>query len=297
MFFCERKTLGSTISMKDTFFETLKHGNKQGMYSIQICLGSPMVFKRKQISSDDIKISRDYLIQNPMNVYSHLPYVYNFAGSKSTDILNWNGNFERDNSAKSMLKAVQYELDVMSKICPDGCRHGCVLHIGSWNDKDKGLEKVIESIDKIEFPENSTLLLETMVGRGGVLGTSYEDLARVYNSVNERQKQYLKICIDTCHIYSNGQYDLRKWNGIQSMFDDFQKYFQSDNLGLIHLNDSMTNFNSGKDRHELIGKGTIWCDPNRSVLTRLLDLIDERGIPTVLETDESDYKIIQEWKD
>ena len=296
MFFCDRKTLGSTISMEATLLETLKHGNNEGMYSLQICLGSPMVFKRKEISPSDIKKSREYLTQNPMNVFSHLPYVYNFAGSKTNKVLNWAGDTDRDYAATVMLKAVEYELDVMSKICPDGCKTGCVLHIGSWDDRDKGIQKVIESINRMKFPENSRLLLETMVGRGGVLGSSINELHNVISGVDERQKQHLQICIDTCHVHSNGQYDLRKYKGVQDMFRDYEEHF-SDRIGLIHLNDSMTDFNSGKDRHELIGKGTIWCDPNRSVLSRLLDMIDDKGIPTVLETDESDYKIIQSWND
>jgi deoxyribonuclease-4 len=297
MLFCDRKTLGSTISLKESLEETLKYGNNEGMYSLQICLGSPMVFKRKKLTDDDIDKSKNFLKNNPINLFSHLPYVYNFAGSASNKILNWTGNLERDKSANSMIKSVEYELETISKICPDGCANGCVLHIGSWEDKNIGIQKVIETANKINFPEKSTLLLETMVGRGNVIGKSYQELFEVYQGIDENKKENIKICLDTCHVHSNGNYDLRKFTGVQSMFSDFEKYFEADKLGLIHLNDSMTDFNSGKDRHELIGRGTIWCDPNRSVLTRLLDIIDEKGIPTVLETDESDYRIIQTWKD
>ena len=296
MFFCERKTLGSTINMKNTLQETIEYGDSKGMYSLQICLGSPMVFNRKQISQDDIISTKKYLNNHPMNVFSHLPFVYNFVGSKTDNILNWNGNAKRDSAATSMLKGVEYELAITSKICPDGCKSGCVLHIGSWSERSLGLSKVIQTINKIDFPKNSNLLLETMVGRGDVLGTSYQELFEVYEGIDQNKKPNIKICIDTCHIHSNGNYDLRKFTGVEKMFRDFEEFFEADKLGLIHLNDSMTEFNSGKDRHELIGKGTIWCDPNRSVLTRLLDIINEKGVSTVLETDESDYSVIQTWK-
>jgi deoxyribonuclease IV len=295
MFFCDRKTLGSTISMKSTMEETIKYGNKLGLYSIQICIGSPMVFNRKKINKDDMHNSHNYLKYNPINIYSHLPYVYNFAGSKGDNILNWTGNSLRDQKAYSMIQSVEYELDIISKICPDGCNNGCVLHVGAWKDKTKGLLTVSETINRIKFPEKSTLLLETMVGKGDVLGCNYEELYTIYNNIQDNIKSHIKICIDTCHIHSNGTYDLRTYNGIQNMFTEFTKYFDPEKLGLIHLNDSMTEFNSGKDRHELIGKGTIWNDPNRSVLTRLLDIIEDKGIPTVLETDEFDYRVIQEW--
>lgn len=78
------------------------------------------------------------------------------------------------------------------------------------------------------------------------------------------------------------------------MFDDFDETFGNrDLLGLVHLNDSAEPFESKKDRHGRIGRGHIWNDTNLSVLTRLLDKIEERGIPTTLETTEHDYSIIQ----
>ena len=209
-------------------------------------------------------------------------------------MLNWTNDKKRDALAHGVLESIEYELYLTSTVCQNNCKSGCVLHIGSWNDTAKGLEAVSKSINKIGFPEGSTLLLETMVGRGSVLGQTYKELLTVYNGVDSNSKEHVKICIDTAHVFANGQYELNKISGVDKMFSDFKDTFGSfEMLGLIHLNDSEEKFGSNKDVHARIGQGHIWGDNNQSVLVRLLDKIDELGVPTVLETVPDDYNIIK----
>lgn len=294
--FCDRSTLGSHIGVSKTLLDTVRDGHDQGMYSIQFFCGSRMSFNRKKFSSSDLANTKKFLAKTDLNVFTHLPYTYNFAGSKKEGILNWSGNKERDEKATNMCLSVEHELRITSSVCGDCRKSGCVLHIGSWDDSAVGLKTIGSTINKINFPDHSTLLLETMVGRGSVLGQSYGELLTVYNGVREEKQPHIKICIDTCHVFANGQYDLRTGSGMERMFSEFEETFPTgfEMLGLIHLNDSDEKFDSNKDLHARIGQGHIWGDDlNKSVLVRLLDKIDELGTPTVLETVQDDYPIVK----
>jgi apurinic endonuclease APN1 len=260
-------------------------------------LGSSYTPKRRIVSESDIKQTNLLLKKYNVNIFTHLPYIYNLAGSVKNNCLCWEKNNRNivhtdvDNYTLECLKSIQYELEIIDKL--DCKEKGCVLHIGSTGklSTDEGLKKVAESINKIDFSniKKSKLILETMVGRGGVLGRSFNELKYVYDNVNE--KRCIGFCIDTCHIFSEGLYDIRKKDNILLMFNDFDKIIGLDKLSLIHLNDSKTEFNSKQDKHATIYDGEIWRD--KSVLEYFLNKMREYKINSVLETVEDDYNKIQ----
>jgi deoxyribonuclease IV len=286
---------GTHTSILKTFYETVKSSNQKGYYNIQVFLGSPYNLTRKIFSSDDIKKTKQYLDRHNLTVFTHLPYVINLAGSAKLNNYCWNGDKTIDTYVQECIKSIKYECDLLSHIQPSN-KGGCVLHIGSigkLTDREKGLRCVAESINKINFTKDSCkLILETMVGRGGVLGTSFEDLYKIYNMLNEDKKSYIGICIDTCHIFAEGLYKLDGKEDIDKMFNDFQKYFNIEKLSLFHLNDSICDYNSKQDRHSTLMNGCIWKDKVNG-LKYFIECCKKLNIPMILETEESDYNVVE----
>lgn len=286
--------IGSHISIGKDLSKTLKEKATVGMTAAQIFLGSPYSVQRKQVESIECPES--------LQLFSHLPYVYNLAGSVKNKTLAWQNDLETDDYLTTCLQSISYELGIM-ETCNCKCK-GCVLHIGSIGAtkdvkrKEQGLQAVATSINKLSFSpkQTSKLLLETMVGNGGVLGTSFEDLAYVMSQLEKDKKEHVGICIDTCHVFASGQYDLRKETEVDRMFTSFQSHFNIDTLGLIHLNDSKGSFGDQKDRHTCITTGEIWKE-HQSSLLHLLRKCKFHSIPVVLETTEEDFTTLQAlWK-
>ncbi len=287
---------GTHTSIQKTFYETVRLSNNRGYYNIQIFLGSPYTLTRKQFTEEDILKTKMYIKNNYISVFTHLPYVINIAGSAKLNKYCWNGDGDVDEYAESCIKTIEYECETIGKI-QSSSKGGCVLHIGSigaLSDRKKGLECVAKSINKINFTEDCCkLILETMVGRGGVLGKSFEELYYVYSLIENEKRKHIGFCIDTCHIFSEGLYRLDTAGDVDKMFDDFLKYFQLSDLSLFHLNDSVCEYDSKQDRHSTLKNGCIW-NVKTDGLIHLIKKCKEYDIPIILETEESDYFVVQE---
>jgi deoxyribonuclease IV len=287
-----RENAGSSVSFEKTFLKTLKNSLEKGMYSIQFFLGSYISMNRSKITDDDFKDSNNLLKRYKINVFTHLPYVLNLCGKA--------GKLENEckealNHTENSVNSIIYELDVISKLIKDtNNKGGCVLHIGSigTNKNRKGaLDIVIQNVNKILYKiekGNSKLILETMVGRGGVIGNTFEELFYIYSQIENKDR--VGICIDTCHIHAEGLYRLDTIENIDKLFNDFLELFPIDKLSLIHLNDSCFEFNCGKDRHQSLLNGHIW---KQKTLYYFIDRLEILNIPYVLETTEDDYLLLQ----
>jgi len=125
-----------------------------------------------------------------------------------------------------------------------------------------------------ETPEDTWMIFENSAGQGGTLGSKFGELGRIIKEIGNPRA---KVCIDTCHAYSAG-YDLvNAYDDVWKRFDDL---VGRSRLKAMHLNDSKTPFNSKRDRHELIGEGSLGERAFRHVMN------DERlaRIPKVIET-------------
>ena len=214
------------------------------------------------------------LINNfPVNVFSHFPYCVNLAGSIGNKYLAWSDEKNSESVLLASLKSIEYELGTLAKF--DKVKNGVVIHPGNWFDRKEGLLAIAKSINRINFPVNSTLLLENSAGQG--------------NSLASKQS-CIGICIDTCHLFAYGDYDFRDIKEIDRFLKDFDTLFGRSKLKSIHLNDSTKPLKSKKDNHAFIGTGCIWKD-NLSSLVYLLN--KTKGIPIVLETSPSDMEIIE----
>ncbi len=219
----------------------------------------------------------------PLSIFSHFPCLANFAGSKTS--LAWNGSSEIDGKVFAMLSGLEYELKVMSKI--NSKNTGVVIHAGFADDRKNGLLTVSKSINKIKFGQGYRLLIENSAGQGTSLGTTLEELKIMYDNILPEIQPFIFFCIDTCHLFAYGDYDISKITEIDRFERNFTDLFGREKLALIHLNDSKKGLKCRVDRHENICKGKIWKPETlRYFLQKFFD------IPMVLETNMDDMTFL-----
>ena len=152
--------------------------------------------------------------------------------------------------------------------------------------KETGIAMIADALNQLMTPTMSTtVLLETMAGKGSEIGGSFEELAEIIRLVECRDK--LGICFDTCHTWDAG-YDLvDDLDGVLQQFDDV---IGLERLKAIHFNDSKNPCGSHKDRHEKLGLGFI----GMKALKRIAQHPVLQGLPFILETPNDDDGYIAE---
>lgn len=149
---------------------------------------------------------------------------------------------------------------------------GC--HVGQG--EEKAIELVASQLNAVLIPDQTTtVLLETMSGKGSEVGKTFEELASIIEKVDLEEK--IGICLDTCHVYSAG-YDIA--HHADEVLDQFDKILGMKRLRAIHLNDSMMPYDSRKDRHEKIGQGSL----GEAAFIKLVNHPLLRDLPFFLET-------------
>lgn len=129
------------------------------------------------------------------------------------------------------------------------------FHPGSHvkQGSEVGVTKIATMLNSVLFPEmRTTVLLETMAGKGSEVGRSFEELASIMDKVQLNDK--LGVCLDTCHVFDGG-YDIV--NDLEGVLEQFDKLIGLNKLHAIHINDSKNPLGSHKDRHACIGEGNI----------------------------------------
>lgn len=155
-----------------------------------------------------------------------------------------------------------------------------VSHPGNYiDDRASGIQRNADAITEAltRVPGKTVLCMETTSGSGTAIGATFEDLAALIDAVPEPYRSRVAICLDTCHAYSAG-YDLvSAYDDVWLRFDDA---IGMSRLRVMHLNDSKTPFDSKRDRHELIGEGSIGESGFRHVMN------DPRlaSVPKIIET-------------
>lgn len=272
--------LGAHVQWRKSFYRTLELALTNGQECFQCFMGSPKSFKRCSISDSDIQETLKLLERFPCHIFTHSPYLYNLSGSKH--ILAWNGDVNQDQKTIHVLKSLEYELKCVSHF-----NGGVIVHPGNHIDRIKGLHTIAQSINKMQFPENSNLLLENSAGQGTSLATTLDELEIIYNCIDIDKKKNIGFCIDTAHIFGYGEYNLSDSTEVERLFKEFHEKFNLKKLKLVHLNDSLVPLGSKKDRHACIGTGYIWGRSTASLAT-LCALCTQFSIPMILETDPSD---------
>ena len=152
------------------------------------------------------------------------------------------------------------------------------FHPGSHTGQgvETGISMIVKALNDTLYPEQTTtVLLETMAGKGSEIGRSFEELRAIIDGVRLEEK--MGVCLDTCHIYDAG-YDVV--NNLDGVLDEFDRIIGLNRLKAIHLNDSKNPFGSHKDRHETIGNGTLGIEAIARVINHNL----LKHLPFYLET-------------
>ena len=141
---------------------------------------------------------------------------------------------------------------------------------------DVGIKLITEQLNEcLTAEQTTTVLLETMAGKGSEMGRSFDELRAIIDGVELKDK--LGVCLDTCHVWDGG-YDIV--NNLDGVLEEFDRIIGLDRLKAIHLNDSLNPLGSHKDRHACLGEGSLGI----STFANVVNHPALRGKPMVLET-------------
>lgn len=254
--------IGCHLSTTKGFENMGKEAVSIGGNTFQFFTRNPRGGKAKDIDQKDIdgllKIMKE---NNFSQILAHAPYTLNAcSGTESTRIF-------AVETMKDDLKRMEY--------LPGNLYN---FHPGSHVKQgvDVGINYIVDMLNEVLKPEQTTtVLLETMAGKGTEVGRNFEEIAEIISRVELKDK--MGVCLDTCHVHDGG-YDIV--NDLDGVLDEFDRIIGLDRLKAIHLNDSKNIVNSHKDRHEKIGEGEIGLEAIKKIINnpRL------KGIPFFLET-------------
>ena len=230
--------------------------------TFQFFTRNPRGASAKEIDPADAEELNQILRENHFApLVAHAPYTLNPCSAEKKT---------RDLALMLMLS----DLDRMELIPGNYYNFHPGSHVGQGDEA--GLQLLNEFLRTIlPHAKNTTVLIETMAGKGSEIGYSFEQVAEMIQSAGAPDN--LGVCLDTCHIYSAG-YDVV--NDLDRVLDQFDSTIGLARLKAIHLNDSMTPFSSHKDRHECIGNGSLGLD----AVARIINHPALQEIPFVLET-------------
>ena len=230
----------------------------------QIFAGSPRTWKVSEYEEEQGKrfeAEREKQGQNPYVIHS--TYLVNLATPK-------------DDLFEKSLKCLQSELEAARKLGVEYVVFHPGAHTGSG--RDTGIERIAEGIDRLEIPQDVTLLLENTAGKGTTLGKSMGELRQMIEKTDTEDNK-LGVCIDTCHAHAAG-YNLADEKGFQDFIQEVEEDLGFDNLKVLHLNDSKDERGSEKDNHQDIGYGNI----GEKGFSNIVNSERLQDVPMIVET-------------
>ncbi len=151
-------------------------------------------------------------------------------------------------------------------------------HVGQG--AETGIRKIAEILnDVLTDDQSTTVLLETMSGKGSEVGRNFQEIRSILDRVDHKEK--MGVCLDTCHVWDGGYDIVHDLNGV---INEFDQIIGLSRLKAIHLNDSLNDLGSHKDRHARIGEGRIGLE----ALVNVIRHPALEGIPFILETPNDD---------
>ena len=254
--------IGCHLSSSKGYLAMGKEAVKIGANTFQFFTRNPRGGKAKDLDLEDVAAYRAFAKEQGLfPILAHAPYTLNACGA--------------DEGLRTSAKETM--ADDLSRLehIPGNMYN---FHPGSHvkQGPEVGIALIAQTLNEVLRPEQSTtVLLETMAGKGSEVGRSFEELRAIIDRVELSDK--LGVCLDTCHV-SDGGYDLV--NDLDGVLAEFDKVIGLSRLKAIHLNDSMNPLGSHKDRHQKLGEGTLGLE----TLTRIVNHPALRELPFYLET-------------
>lgn len=254
--------IGAHLSASKGYTAMLKQAQEIGANTFQFFTRNPRGGSAKDIDEDDVKVFLSLMKSEGFPVIlAHAPYTLNCCSAKPETREFAINTFADD------LQRMEYTPNQLYNFHPGS-------HTGQG--EEVGIQLIADALNKVLFPEmTTTVLLETMAGKGSEVGKTFEELRAIIDKTELSDK--LGVCLDTCHI-NDGGYDVV--NNLDGVIEEFDRVIGLDRLKAVHLNDSKNPFGAHKDRHEKIGKGYIGSE----AIERIINHPALRNLPFFLET-------------
>ena len=283
--------LGSHVGMsgKEMFLGSVKEAESYGANVLMVYTGAPQNTRRKEIGELRIDEGISYAEKAGIReIVIHAPYIINLGNMEKPEMFDFGVEFlakEVKRAAafhskvlvlhpgSSLSAGVEASVEQIAKglnLVLDADDSEVNIALASVEQIAKGLNLVLDADDS-----EVNIALETMAGKGSEVGRTFEELRKIYDRVERKDR--LRVCFDTCHVNDAG-YDLvNDYEGVLAQFD---KILGLNQIAVIHVNDSLNPLGAHKDRHANIGQGTIGYE----TLHRIVH--DERftAVPKILET-------------
>lgn len=255
-------TIGCHLSTSKGFYAMAKTAVEIGANTFQFFTRNPRGGSAKAIDPKDVEKFHEYAKANGINtILAHAPYTLNACAADEGI---------REFARNTMLDDLQRMENFPGQLYN--------FHPGSHvkQGTELGIELISKMLNEILWEEQTTtVLLETMAGKGSEVGRNFEEIRAIIDKVELKDK--MGVCLDTCHVYDGGYDIVNDLDGVLKQFDDI---IGLDRLKAIHLNDSKNPMGSHKDRHEKIGEGSLGIEG----ITRIINHPLLRDLPFNLET-------------
>ncbi|MGN0509302.1 MAG: deoxyribonuclease IV [Ruminococcus sp.] len=254
--------IGCHLSISNGFEAIGKQALEIGANTFQFFTRNPRGGSARKIEQTDVDALKLIMRENGFSqILAHAPYTMNLCSAKPE-------------TREFALNTLKDDLQRMEYL-PDNLYN---FHPGSHTGQgvENGTEQIISALNEAMFPEmHTTVLLETMAGKGTEIGGKFEELSAIIDGVENKDK--IGVCLDTCHVFDAG-YDIV--NDLDGVIEKFDRIIGLDRLKAVHLNDSMNYLGCHKDRHQKIGEGAIGIDAFR----RIINHHALKNLPFLLET-------------
>lgn len=249
--------IGCHLSASKGYLAMGRDAVKINADTFQFFTRNPRGGKAKEIKEDDITAFLQLAeLHQFTTILAHAPYTMNPC-SADASIRAFSTEMMRDD-----LRRMEYLPGNLYNFHPGS-------HVGQG--VETGIDFIAQQLNTVLSPDlHTTILLETMSGKGSEIGSRFEELHQIIEKVALKEK--LGICLDTCHVYDAG-YDIV--NHLDEVLQEFDSIIGLERLKAIHLNDSLNPIRSHKDRHAKIGEGSIGLDAMNRIINhpKLRDLI------------------------
>ena len=254
--------IGCHLSASKGYLHMGEEAVRIGANTFAFFTRNPRGGSAKAIDPEDVKAFLEYAKAHDFaTLVAHAPYTLNACSDKA-QTREFALNTMRDD-----LMRMEYTPNQYYNFHPGS-------HVGQG--VEVGIDLIVNQLNAVLTKDmTTTVLLETMAGKGSEIGRSFEELKTIIDGVELDEK--LGVCLDTCHVYDAG-YDIV--NDLDGVLDEFDAVLGLDRLKAIHMNDSKNSFESHKDRHEKIGEGSLGFE----TMVKVINHPKLKGLPIILET-------------
>lgn len=272
--------IGCHLSIGRGYFSMAKLAKEIGANTFQFFTRNPRGGAMKKIDEEDMRLFNAFLLENDFGkVVAHAPYTLNPCSDKERV-----REFGRN--------VIKEDLEIMEMMPGNIYNFHPGSHVGQG--LDVGIQYTTNLLNEVLSEDMTTIVaIETMAGKGTEIGRNFSEIKRIIDGVDLNEK--VGVCLDTCHVFESGM-DIRE--GIEELLLNFDREIGLEKLVALHLNDSKNECGARKDRHELIGKGSIGLETFSEIVNdeRLKELLLILETPTDEEGHRVEIELLRSLK-